>query len=165
MPLHSLKSVQKIPVTIEQAWAFYCDPANLQSITPGNMGFKILSRHHGKGIYPGQIFEYTVKPVAGIPLNWVTEITHVQQPGYFVDEQRKGPYKFWQHQHHFRSIEGGVEMTDIVHYRNPMGILGKLMNSLFIRKKLRQIFEYRFVKVEEVFGKWPGGQEMKVETA
>ncbi len=164
MPLHSLKSVQKIPVTIEQAWAFYCDPTNLQSITPGNMGFKILSRHHGKGIYPGQIFEYTVKPVAGIPLNWVTEISHVQEPHYFVDEQRKGPYKFWQHQHHFRAIEGGVEMTDIVHYRNPMGFLGKWMNSLFIRKKLRQIFEYRFNKVEEVFGKWPGGQDMKVET-
>jgi len=162
MPLHSLKSVQKIPVSIEKAWSFYADPANLQSITPDNMGFHILSQHHGQGIYAGQIFEYTVKPIAGIPLNWVTEITHVHEPFYFVDEQRKGPYRFWQHQHHFKSIEGGVEMTDIVHYRNPMGFLGKWANSLFIRKKLKQIFEHRYKKVEELFGAWPGGQTMEI---
>jgi ligand-binding SRPBCC domain-containing protein len=162
MAAHSIKSIQKIPITIEQAWAFYSNPANLQQITPDNMGFKVISRHHSDSLYPGQIFEYKVSPVLGIPLYWMTEITHVNAPAYFVDEQRKGPYAFWQHQHHFKSIEGGVEMTDIIHYKNPLWLLGGLANSLFIKKKLRQIFEYRFKKVEGLFGQWPGGQDSRI---
>jgi ligand-binding SRPBCC domain-containing protein len=163
MAANTIKSVQKIPITIEKAWEFYSNPANLQLITPDNMGFKVISRYHGDKLYAGQIFEYKVSPIGGIPLYWMTEITNATVPTYFVDEQKKGPYKFWQHQHHFKTIDGGVEMTDIIHYKNPLWLLGNFANALFIKKKLRQIFEYRFKKVEELFGKWPGGQETIIE--
>jgi ligand-binding SRPBCC domain-containing protein len=79
----------------------------------------------------------------------------VQEHLFFVDEQRFGPYRLWHHQHLFRKIDGGVEMTDIVHYKNPLWFLGDLANWLFVKKKLRHIFDYRFKKVEELFGKWP----------
>ena len=160
--MHSVKIVQKIPITIEQAWEFYSNPANLLAITPGNMRFKVISKNYGGALYVGQIFEYKVSPILGIPLYWMSEITHAVAPAYFVDEQKKGPYKFWQHQHHFKTIEGGVEMTDIIHYKNPLWLLGDLANRLFVKKKLRQIFEYRFNKVEELFGQWPGGQEVNI---
>lgn len=163
MAAHSLKSVQKIPATLEEVWGFFSDPSNLNNITPEYMKFRVISRHHGTNIYSGQLFEYSVRPLLGIPMYWMTEITHVSQPNYFVDEQRKGPYAFWQHQHHFKAIEGGVEMTDIVHYRNPLGILGKLANQIFIKNTLKQIFEHRFLEVEKKFGKWPGGQQQIVE--
>lgn len=151
---YTIKTVQKIPVTLDQAWAFFSDPANLKTITPPDMGFDIISAHHGEKMYPGQLIEYRVSPLSGIKLYWMTEITHVQDRAYFIDEQRFGPYALWHHQHHFREIPGGVEMTDIVHYKNPLGILGRLANSLFVRKKLRSIFDFRYRKVEELFGSW-----------
>jgi ligand-binding SRPBCC domain-containing protein len=154
MAAHSIKTVQKIPVSLETAWDYFSNPANLQAITPENMGFKVISKHHGDIMYAGQIIEYTVKPVLGIPLYWMTEITQVKDSAYFIDEQRFGPYSLWHHQHHFKEIQGGVEMTDIVHYKNPLGILGKLANTLFVRNKLKGIFDYRFRKVEEMFGEW-----------
>lgn len=161
MAAHSIKTVQKIPVSLSQAWNFFSDPANLQAITPGNMGFKIISKNHGGKMYAGQLIEYKVRPVLNIPLYWMTEITHVEEEKYFIDEQRKGPYSLWHHQHHFIEIEGGVEMKDIVHYRNPFGFFGELTNSLFIKNKLKKIFEYRYRKVEELFGKW-GDQQCVV---
>jgi ligand-binding SRPBCC domain-containing protein len=154
MAAHSIKTVQKIPVSLEEAWSFFSNPANLQAITPGDMGFKVISKHHGDKMYAGQIIEYTVKPLFGIPLYWMTEITQVKSGAYFIDEQRFGPYALWHHQHHFREIPGGVEMTDIVHYKNPLGFLGRIANVLFVKKKLQKIFEYRFQKVEEMFGKF-----------
>lgn len=159
MAAHSIKTVQKIPISLERAWDFFSNPANLQAITPDNMGFQVISKHHGKIMYAGQIIEYRVKPVLNIPLYWMTEITQVKDKQYFIDEQRFGPYSLWHHQHHFKAIDGGVEMTDIVHYKNPMWVLGKLANALFVRQKLKGIFDYRFQKVEEMFGKWPGGQD------
>jgi ligand-binding SRPBCC domain-containing protein len=108
-------------------------------------------------MYAGQIIEYTVKPVLGIPLYWMTEITQVKDKEYFIDEQRFGPYSLWHHQHHFKAIDGGVEMTDIIHYKNPLGIFGKITNALFVKNKLKGIFDYRFKKVEEMFGHWPKG--------
>ena len=163
MAAHSIKTVQKIPISLERAWDFFSNPANLQAITPDNMGFKVISKHHGDIMYAGQIIEYTVKPVLGIPLYWMTEITQVKDKKYFIDEQRFGPYALWHHQHHFKAIPGGVEMTDIVHYKNPLGILGKLANTLFVRNKLKGIFDYRFRKVEELFGKWPGNSQSVME--
>lgn len=162
MAAHSIKTVQKIPATLQQCWDFFSDPANLQAITPGDMGFRVISRHHGETMYAGQIIEYRVKPLFGIPVYWMTEITRIKDREYFIDEQRFGPYRLWHHQHHFKEITGGVEMTDIVHYKNPLWLAGKIANSLFVRKKLRQIFSYCFQKVEELFGKWPGGQEMNI---
>ncbi len=149
--VYSIKTVQVIPTDLETAWDFFSSPANLQAITPANMGFNIISKHHGKKMYAGQIIEYKVSPVLGIPLYWMTEITHVEDLQYFVDEQRFGPYSLWHHQHHFKTVKGGVEMTDIVHYKMPFWILGDAANSLFVGRQLKDIFDYRFNKVKELF--------------
>jgi ligand-binding SRPBCC domain-containing protein len=154
MATYSFQTIQRIPITLELAWDFFSNPANLQRITPGEMGFEIVSTFHGATMYPGQLIEYTVKPLLGIPLYWMTEITHVQDMQYFIDEQRFGPYTLWHHQHHFKAIEGGVEMIDIVHYRIPLGPLGDLANALFVRAKLKKIFDFRYEAVENLFGKW-----------
>lgn len=107
------------------------------------MGFTVKSEAHGREIYPGQIIEYSLKPMLGIQVYWMTEITHVQEGSFFVDEQRYGPYSLWHHQHHFKEVPGGVEMTDLIHYRIPLGWLGDLANSLFVRQKLDKLFNYR----------------------
>ena len=151
--VYSLKAVQQFPITISEAWDFFSSPKNLQHITPPAMGFNIISKHQSDTMYAGQIIEYTVKPVLGIPLYWMTEITHVDDKKYFIDEQRFGPYSLWHHQHHFKLIEGGVEMTDIVHYKMPFWFLGDIANSLFVKKQLKDIFDFRFTKVEALFGK------------
>lgn len=103
-------------------------------------------------MYPGMIITYKVSPVAGIKLNWMTEITQVSDQKYFIDEQRFGPYKFWHHQHHFKAVPGGVEMTDILTYGLPMGIFGNIANSVFVARKLQQIFNFRKQKTIELFG-------------
>ncbi len=150
--VYSIKTVQQLNVSLEEAWDFFSSPKNLQAITPAHMGFKIISSHHGEKMYPGQIIEYIVKPVLGIPLYWMTEITHVQDKKYFVDEQRFGPYIMWHHQHHFKETATGVEMTDIVHYKLPFWFLGDIAQVLFVKKQLKGIFDFRFKKVEELFG-------------
>jgi len=161
MSLHILNTSQRLPVTIEEAWNFLSSPANLKVITPEYMDFKITSGYDGTisenaasgKMFSGMIISYVVKPMLNIPVKWVTEITHVREPYYFVDEQRFGPYKFWHHKHFLKEVPGGVEITDIVHYKLPFGILGELTNQVFVRKKLGQIFEYRFNKLEKLFGK------------
>ena len=152
--VYSFKTVQKIPIGLDKAWDFFSSPKNLQAITPGNLGFKIVSEYHGDKMYPGQIIAYVVKPVVGVPLYWMTEITHVDDRKYFVDEQRFGPYTLWHHQHHFKAIEGGVEMTDIVHYKLPFWVLGDIAQTLFVKNQLKGIFDFRFKKVEELFGRF-----------
>ena len=152
--MYSLKTVQNIPISLNEAWNFFSRPDNLKEITPAAMGFVIKSKHHGERMYAGQIIEYTVKPLLSIPLYWMTEITHVDEGKYFVDEQRFGPYSLWHHQHHFTEIAGGVEMTDIVHYKIPFWFVGDLINSLFVKNQLKQIFDFRQKKVEEKFGVW-----------
>src|SRR6476661_10994954 len=109
--VYTLKAVQVIPVSIEKAWDYFSSPANLQAITPASLQFKIISAHHGDKMYAGQVIEYKIKPFLGIPLYWMTEITHVVPQKYFIDEQRFGPYSLWHHQHHFKEVDGGVEMT------------------------------------------------------
>lgn len=139
---------------METAWDFFSRPDNLKHITPPGLNFKIISNHRGDQMYAGQVIEYKVHPILGIPLYWMTEITHVKNREYFVDEQRFGPYSLWHHQHHFKEIEGGVEMTDIVHYKIPFWFLGDIANSLFVKKQLNQIFSFRYAKAVEVFGPW-----------
>jgi len=151
--VYSLKIVQFLNVHVAEAWSFFSSPKNLAAITPSNLGFTITSKHHGDVMYEGQIIQYIVKPVLGIPLNWLTEITHVQDGQFFIDEQRFGPYAFWHHQHHFKSSNGGTEMTDIVHYKLPLWFLGDIANSLFVKAQLKTIFDYRFAKAEELFNK------------
>ena len=153
--VYSLRAVQKIPMNVETAWDFFSNPKNLAAITPETMGFQIISKHHGERMYPGQLIEYKIRPLLNIPVYWMTEITHVEDRKFFVDEQRYGPYAMWHHQHHFKSIEGGVEMTDLVHYKIPYWFLGDLAKSLFIGKQLEDIFAYRYKKVAALFGKMP----------
>jgi ligand-binding SRPBCC domain-containing protein len=141
---------------MEVAWDFFSMPQNLKEITPKELGFNIISKHHGERMYAGQIIEYTVSPILGIPLYWMTEITQVVDKQFFIDEQRYGPYSLWHHQHHFKLIEGGVEMTDIVHYKVPFWFLGDIANSILVKNELRKIFDIRFRKAEEMLGKWPG---------
>lgn len=150
MSYYKLERVQFLPITTEAAWEFFSAPRNLKTITPPHMGFDITSGASAK-IYAGQIITYVVRPVLGIPMSWMTEITHVEPGSFFVDEQRIGPYKLWHHQHHFRPVEGGVEMTDIVHYQLPMRVLGRLAHVVFVRKQLEGIFEFRKKKMEELF--------------
>ena len=151
--VYSLKTIQKIPIALEQAWDFFSRPDNLKDITPAAMGFIIKSKHHGTKMYPGQIIEYTIKPILAVPLYWMTEITHVKDRVYFIDEQRYGPYSLWHHQHRFTEIAGGIEMTDIVHYKIPFWFIGDIANALFVKHQLKTIFDYRFTTIEEKFGK------------
>jgi ligand-binding SRPBCC domain-containing protein len=162
MAVHSIKTVQRIPASLETIWNYFSRPDNLQQITPAHLGFKILSVYHGEAMYQGQIIEYKIKPLLGIPVYWMTEITHVEEGRYFVDEQRYGPYSMWHHQHHFKQISGGTEMTDLVHYKIPLSFLGTIANGLFVKSQLEQIFTYRFKKAEEIFGPWPGGQPVDI---
>ncbi len=152
--IYSIKTIQKIPISLDEAWDFFSRPDNLKDITPSKLGFEIISKHHGPKMYAGQVIEYTVKPILGIPLYWMTEITHVQDKQYFIDEQRFGPYCLWHHQHHFKEIDGGVEMTDIVHYKLPLWFLGDIAQVVMVKKQLKEIFDFRFVAVEGRFGKW-----------
>jgi ligand-binding SRPBCC domain-containing protein len=152
---NQLKFTQKIPISIEQAWDFFSSPANLAKITPKHMGFDITSDFkENQKMYEGQIITYKVSPILGIKLDWMTEITHITDNEYFVDEQRFGPYAMWHHQHHFKAINGGIEMTDLVNYVLPLGFLGNIANQLFVKAQLKEIFEYRFIAVEQLFGKF-----------
>jgi ligand-binding SRPBCC domain-containing protein len=150
--MYQLKTKQIIPTDLETCWDFFSSPKNLKKITPNYMGFEVLLEIPEK-MYAGLMIEYEVKPLLGIPMKWITEITHVDELKFFVDEQRKGPYKIWHHEHHFKQVENGIEMTDIVSYEIPFGILGKIAHPLLVKKKLTEIFDYRFQKVEEIFGK------------
>ncbi|RZK21642.1 MAG: hypothetical protein EOO86_00435 [Pedobacter sp.] len=139
---------------MDAAWDFFSSPLNLAEITPKDMTFEVTSPNmdHTK-MYPGLIITYKVSPLFGIKLDWVTEITHVKEKEYFVDEQRFGPFAFWHHQHHFQSIEGGVLMNDILHYGIGWGIIGKVANGVMVNNKINEIFNFRYKKVEALFGK------------
>jgi ligand-binding SRPBCC domain-containing protein len=151
--IYVLKRVQQLPIPIEEAWDFFSQPKNLFELTPPSLNLKFTNELFGAVMYPGQVITYNVKPLFGIPLFWMTEITHVDKPNFFVDEQRRGPYSMWHHEHHFKPIVGGVEMTDLVHYALPLGGLGRLAHTAFVKKQLDQIFAYRFHKAETLFGK------------
>ena len=151
MTIHRLHKKQNLPITIDQAWEFLSDPKNLKIITPDYMGFNILSGAD-RPMFSGQIIQYIVTPVMGIKTKWVTEITHVIDKKYFVDEQRFGPYALWHHKHFIKDIDGGIEMEDIIDYKLPFGFLGNLMHPVLVRPKLEEIFNYRTKKLEELFG-------------
>lgn len=153
MAFYQLEQTQKIPASIDAVWDFISSPMNLKEITPDYLGFEVTSNNNENKMYPGMIITYKVSPLFGIKLSWMTEITHVKDKEYFVDEQRVGPYSLWHHQHKIVAIEGGVLMTDIVTYQPPFGFLGAIANTLIIKNKLKEIFDYRTVAVEKRFGK------------
>jgi ligand-binding SRPBCC domain-containing protein len=155
MALYTLSSSQKFPTSSILLWDFISSPKNLKAITPDYMGFDIITKNLTKKMYPGMIIEYKVSPFMGIKINWVTEITQVKEGEYFIDEQIFGPYKFWHHTHRIVPIEGGVLMEDTVHYLPPLGILGRIANTLFIKSKLKQIFEHKRIELEKRFGTIP----------
>jgi ligand-binding SRPBCC domain-containing protein len=154
MAFYQLIKTQKLPAKIDEIWDFISSPINLKEITPKHMGFIVTSNTGAEKMYPGMIITYKVSPLLGIKLNWVTEITHVKDKEYFVDEQRIGPYSMWHHQHKIEPIEGGVLMTDVVTYEPPLGILGAIANSLLIKNQLQEIFDYRTIALEKRFGKF-----------
>lgn len=151
MTVHLLTRKQFIPISLQEAWPFFSTPRNLEAITPDFLNFSITSNVPDE-IYSGLIITYKIAAVARIPMTWVTEIKHVESLYRFVDEQRIGPFQFWFHEHSFQPVNGGIEMTDIVHYQMPWGWLGELVHSVFIRRRLNAIFDFRRAYIE---GLWP----------
>tara|TARA_R110000868_G_scaffold76562_3_gene220007 strand:- start:1456 stop:1920 length:465 start_codon:yes stop_codon:yes gene_type:complete len=151
MKIYKKESVQYVNASLEQCWSFFSSPRNLQKITPNDMGFEITD-YDGKTVYPGQVIQYKVRPLFGITLSWMTVITAVKENSYFIDEQRFGPYSLWHHKHFFESTpDGGVKMTDVVHYGLPLGFLGRIMKTLVVENKLKEIFEFREKAVDQMF--------------
>lgn len=147
-----LKQEQFLPIPLKEVWDFFSTPKNLNAVTPDSLNFNIISELPKK-MYEGLIIIYKIKPMMNISVNWVTEITKIQEPNYFVDEQRKGPYKIWHHEHHFKEVEGGVIMTDILHYDIGKSIFGWFAGKLFVHNKVKDIFNYRYKALEEFFNK------------
>lgn len=152
MKLHRMETIQRLPVTVAEAWSYFSDARNLEKITPPSLGFQVTSPLPDR-VYAGLIITYKVRPLFGVAVNWVTEITHVDEPKLFVDEQRFGPYRFWHHQHLFRPVDGGVEMTDIVHYALPPG--GGIVRGVLVAPRLKEIFDYRREVLERTYGTLP----------
>jgi len=152
MKLTQLHFEQKINTDLSNLWEFISSPKNLSKITPNYMDFNIKSKVPEQ-MYEGLIISYTVKPILGIKLNWVTEITHIKDKNYFVDEQRSGPYKMWHHEHILEETNDGIIMKDIISYIPPYGFIGLILNKLFIKKQVREIFQYRTKVLDEIFKK------------
>jgi ligand-binding SRPBCC domain-containing protein len=150
---YSLKTEQNLPISLQEAWDFFSSPKNLSKITPKHMGF-IITNQPSETMFEGQIITYKVSPLLGVKINWMTEITTVKDNEYFIDEQRFGPYSLWHHRHHFYEIDGGIKMIDEVNYKLPFGFLGSVAHHLFVRKKLKSIFEYREKVLIEMFGQF-----------
>lgn len=142
-----------MPIPLDEAWDFFSSPLNLAKITPAEMNFIVTSGNKpDTKMYPGMIITYTITPISGIKMNWMTEITQVHEKEYFVDEQRFGPYAMWHHQHHFKQVKGGVQMTDLLNYAIPYSFIGRIANGLFIGKQIREIFDYREKAIKDLFG-------------
>lgn len=154
MKLYRLETEQKLAISAEAAWDFFSDPSKLAEITPPSMGFEVSSELPPR-MYAGMVVCYRVKPLFGVSVSWVTEITQVEEPRYFVDEQRLGPYRFWHHEHHFREVPGGVLARDLVHYALPPVPGAALAGRWLVAAKLREIFGYRRRVLAERFGAPP----------
>jgi ligand-binding SRPBCC domain-containing protein len=154
--LYSLRREQTFPVAKSELWSFIASPRNLARITPPYMGFEILNEL-GEKMHAGQIIAYSVRPLFGIKASWVTEITHVFENDYFVDEQRSGPYALWHHLHRLEEIPGGAKMTDIVHYKIPYGPVGDWVNALVVANRVKEIFDFRHEKLKALFGTYTEG--------
>lgn len=155
MKTYHLEYEQNLPISLAEAWDFFSSPLNLAKICPKEMNFKVTSNYkEDTKMYAGMIITYHVSPVFGIKMNWMTEITHVKEHQYFVDEQRFGPYALWHHQHHFTEIPGGVHMHDILDYAIPYSVVGRIANAVLVNKEVKKIFAYRKKSVEELFGKY-----------
>jgi len=152
---YHLEFEQNLPIPLVDAWDFFSSPLNLALITPKEMKFTVTSNYTADTkMYPGMIITYHVSPVFGIKMNWMTEITHVKEHEYFVDNQVFGPYALWHHQHHFKEIPGGVKMTDILDYAVPYSVFGRIANAVLVKKEVQKIFTHRTKAVDDLFGKY-----------
>jgi ligand-binding SRPBCC domain-containing protein len=142
MALHGAETEQTLPIGRAEAWDFFSDPRNLSVVTTPDMGFEVTSPISDRA-YAGLIISYRVRPLFRIPVQWVTEITHVDEGNYFVDEQRLGTYRVWHHEHRFIQVPGGIHMRDIVHYSVPFGLLGDIVERLVVGKRVEAIFAFR----------------------
>ncbi len=129
-------------MTIHEAWKFFSSPYNLNDITPEFFQVNITSEVPEK-IYAGLMISYRMKAVLGIPMDWLSEISHCDEPKRFVYEQRIGPFKFWSHEVCLTEEQNGVVLEDIMFYAMPMGWLGQFINSVLIASKLEHIFDNR----------------------
>lgn len=154
--MYILHKKQNIPITLDKAWEFLSNPKNLSILTPKEMNMTIVSGAD-RPMYAGQVIQYSVTPVAGIKTKWVSEVTHFEEGKYFVDLQLYGPYSFWHHQHFIHEIKGGVQMEDIIHYKVPLGILGRIVHPFLVKPKLEKVFEYRKERLTELFGEYKNG--------
>jgi ligand-binding SRPBCC domain-containing protein len=152
--VYSIKRKQKIPIGLNAAWNFFCKPHNLKQMVPANIHFSVATPLESSVIYPGQIIKYKMDTRFGFSLPWVTEITEVEEKQYFIDEQQSGPFKLWRHQHYFVEIPGGIEMTDILHYKTRLGFVGDVLHVLFLRRRVKQIFNYRSKQLVHLFGEY-----------
>ena len=150
-PLHRIECRPRLPLDPVAAWAFFSRPDNLARITPPELGFAVTSPLPER-MYAGMIVSYRIAPFGGVHIPWVTEITHVREPEFFVDEQRSGPYRFWHHQHHFTPIDGAVEMTDLVHFQLPLGRVGDILAGRQVERRVATIFDYRRSALMNMFG-------------
>ncbi|MEJ2448539.1 MAG: SRPBCC family protein [Anaerolineales bacterium] len=148
--IHQLQRRQIIPAELNQVWDYFSRPGNLNEITPPDLNFEVLFGGE-EAMYQGQLMAYKIQLLPLLKTRWLTEITQVRKPDYFVDLQRLGPYRFWHHQHHFRSLDNGVEMRDLVTYLLPLGILGDIVQRLWVGPRLEQIFDYRAEIISRIF--------------
>ena len=161
MAFYQFIQEQSFNRSVDELWDFISSPANLKEITPDYMGFEVITPDLPEKMYAGMVIGYRVSPMLGINMNWLTEITQVKEPEFFIDEQRIGPYAMWHHQHHLSPLENGVYMKDIITYQPPLGFLGAMANGLIIDRKLKEIFAYRKNILEKRFGIFDPNQSRK----
>ena len=150
MRRYRLQRCQHLPVSAAHAWRFFSSPLNLSAITPAWLNLVPVGKVPDR-MFPGMVIRYRVTPLFGIPVTWISEITHVDPPHSFVDEQRLGPYRYWHHRHRFRAVNGGVEIIDTISYGLKYGTLGMLLHRLFVRRRLEEIFDFRQQALEQLF--------------
>lgn len=152
MAIFQISRRTDIAASLDQVWDFFARPENLDRLTPPDLSFRIVSADTGR-MYSGQIIEYRIRIFPLLRVRWLTEIKHVAEGQYFVDEQRIGPYKFWYHEHRFESLPNGrVRMQDLVNYDVGLGWIGVLVNTLVLKRRLNYIFDYRQRVIAQVFG-------------
>src|SRR5690554_3447259 len=148
---HQLYREQQLNCGIETAWRFFSSPKNLSKLTPKDMSFKVLSDYKNEQIFEGMIINYTFSPLLKVPLKWRTRITQVELNKSFTDFQQRGPYKYWNHFHEFIPNNEGVLVKDTIDYELPLGVLGDIAHRVFVKRKLADIFNFRYDVIEKLF--------------
>lgn len=142
---------QEFNAPMDEVWNFFTDSNNLKLLTPAKMRLKFLDQFESPIIFEGMILRYNVSPIFYIPMYWETEIIAVKEKSYFVDVQKKGPFKSWKHTHQFQETAKGLKMTDQVEYEMPFGKIGDMVHDFTVKKQLQQMFQYRHIMCEKIF--------------